>query len=327
LTAPFRNTVVLALALLLAAIVAGPASAEVLPTDNAADASVAPPPEGRTELQPPSADAAPADKKPAPADDPDLRWKGRAIIAGTAGIVLVYGATVWWNDSTLHFHSKKEGWFGQDTYAGGADKLGHAFFCYGATRLMTSAFESAGYDRDRALISGALSSFFLLAGVEVVDGFSEKEYGFSYEDFVMDAVGVAFGILMERAPSLDALLDFRVLFWPSGDSGKRFVDPVADYSGQTYLLVLKADGVPAFRDVPVLKYLELAAGYGTRGYWPPTSEHHREIFYGVSLNLSRLLGDTVFRDRFRGGKAQRATDTVLEYLQIPGTTYLLHHRL
>jgi hypothetical protein len=327
LTAPFRNTVVLALALLLAAIVAGPASAEVLPTDNAADASVAPPPEDRIELPPPSADAAPADKKPAPADDPALRRKRSAIIAGTAAVVLVYGATVWWNDSPQPFHSKNEGWFGQDTYAGGTDKLGHAFFCYGATRLLTSAFESIGFDRDRALITGALSSFVILAGIEVVDGFSKKQYGFSKEDFVMDAAGVALGILMERAPSLDALLDFRVLFWPSGDSGKRIPDPVSDYSGQTYLMVLKADGVPAFRNVPVLKYFELAAGYGTRGYYPVTTEHTRNIYYGVSLNLSRLFGDTVFRDRYRGGKAQRATDTVLEYLQIPGTTWFQHHRL
>ena len=327
MTAPFRNTVVLALALLLAAIVAGPASAEVLPTDNAADASVAPPPEDRIELPPPSADAAPADKKPAPSDDPALRRKQKAIIAGTAAVVLVYGATVWWNDLTVHFHSKNEGWFGQDTYAGGADKLGHAFFSYGATRLLTSAFESIGFDRDRALISGALSSFVIIAGIEVVDGFSKKQYGFSKEDFVMDAAGVALGILMERAPSLDALLDFRVLFWPSGDSAKSIPDPVSDYSGQTYLLVLKADGVPAFRDVPVLKYFELAAGYGTRGYWPETPEHHRNIYFGVSLNLSRLLGDTVFRDRYRGGKAQRAINTVLEYLQIPGTLFLGQHRL
>jgi hypothetical protein len=54
---------------------------------------------------------------------------------------------------------------------------------------------------------------------------------------------------------------------------------------------------------------------------------HRRIYYGIGINLSRLLSDTVFRGTFKGGKLQRGTDTVLEFLEVPGTAALTYSRL
>jgi hypothetical protein len=54
---------------------------------------------------------------------------------------------------------------------------------------------------------------------------------------------------------------------------------------------------------------------------------HRRIYYGIGINLSRLLSDTVFRGDLMGGKIQRGTDTVLEFLEVPWTAARTYRRL
>lgn len=262
----------------------------------------------------------------------DKRFRTQALIWGGAGTVLAYGATVWWKDgSSGHFRTTSEGWFGQDTYAGGADKLGHAYSTYVGTRLLASAFEWAGNDRDDAVVLSAATVFGTLLAVETLDGFSER-YKFSKEDLLMNAVGTGLGILFEKNKRLDDLFDFRLHYWPSGDA-KRLneVGPIGDHSGQTYLLIAKATGIPQLKNHDVLRYFELAAGYGSRGYEPndgaPALDRSRHVYLGISLNISEILRNTVFRGSAEKTRSQRVTDTVLEYVQVPGTAMLADHRL
>ncbi|WP_194712524.1 hypothetical protein [Noviherbaspirillum soli] len=81
-------------------------------------------------------------------------------------------------------------------------------------------------------------------------------------------------------------------------SGRRF-EPFGDYSSQTYLLVPKASGVDALRHHPVLRYIKVAVGYRARGCSDVCGRlvefGRRSLYAGVSLNLSELLGQTVFR--------------------------------
>jgi len=259
-----------------------------------------------------------------------LRWRNTAAIGGIVLTVGAYGAKNWWNeDMDSRPSTRHEGWFGEGTYAGGADKLGHAYITYAGTRLLARGFEALGNDPPHALRLAAWTSFGVLTGVEVVDAFSKK-WRFSYEDVACNAAGTVLAVLQERFPSFDALLDFRLLYQRSDDArALGEFDPIGDYSGQTFLLALKADGVPALHDVPVLRYVELLAGYGTRGYEPvaqPPSPPERLIYYGVGINLSRLLGDTLFRGRLGGGKIQGATDMILELVEVPGTAALASER-
>jgi hypothetical protein len=274
---------------------------------------------------------------PPPAGAPEepiargLRWKNAAVIGGIAATVGVYGMNSWWEDGfSGSFRTVDEGGFGQNTYAGGADKAGHAFFTYTGARLLTRGFEALGNDTGHALRLGVWTSLGVMTAVEVVDGFSKK-YRFSMEDAVANAVGAAFAVLVEKNPRIDALLDFRLLYQRSDDA-KRVgeTDVIADFSGQTYLLAFKVDGVPRLRDVPLVRYVELLVGYNTRGYEPndgTMNDPHRRIYYGIGINLSRLLSDTVFRGDLKGGKIQRGTDTVLEFLEVPGTAALTYTRL
>jgi hypothetical protein len=260
-----------------------------------------------------------------------LWWKNAALIGGIGITVGVYGANNWWEDGfSGSFRTIDEGWFGQNTYAGGADKAGHAYFTYTGARLLTRGFEALGNDPGRALRLGVWTSLGVMTGVEVVDGISRK-FRFSAEDAVANAAGGVFAVLEEKYPRLDALMDFR-LFYRRSDDARRVgdADPLADYSGQTFLLAFKADGVPQFREVPVARYLELQVGYNTRGYEPNDGvkiDPHRRIHYGVGINLSRLLSDTVFRGGLKGGKIQGTADTVLEFLQVPGTAARTYRRL
>jgi len=262
----------------------------------------------------------------------DKQFRTQALIWGGAGSVLAYGATAWWKEgSSGHFRTTNEGWFGQDTYTGGADKMGHAYAPYVGTRLLARAFEWAGHDRDSSLYLSAATVFGTLLAVETLDGFSNR-YKFSKEDLIMNAVGTGLGLLFEKNRRLDDLFDFRLHYWPSGDA-KRLnqVGPIGDHSGQTYLLVAKATGIPQLRNHDVLRYFELAAGYGSRGYEPnegvPYPDRHRNLYFGISLNISEILRNTVFRDSAEKSRSQRVTDTVLEYVQVPGTAVLADHRL
>ncbi|MGV3741636.1 MAG: DUF2279 domain-containing protein [Burkholderiaceae bacterium] len=262
-------------------------------------------------------------------DERQVHLRTWGIILGSSAAVGLYGQQKWWQDGfDSRFKQENEGWFGRNTYSGGADKLGHFFMAYAGTRLSSSAFEWAGNAPEDSLRLAALTTLGILSGVEILDGFS-RNWNFSKEDAIVNALGTGAGILMEKNPELDRLLDIRLLYWPSKESGREF-NPFGDYSGQTYLLVAKASGVPALREHPVLRYLEVAIGYGTRGYSDsPRKESidpERNVYVGLSLNLSEVLRDTVFHSR-QSRTTQRATETFLEFVQVPGTAGLVRQQL
>jgi len=259
----------------------------------------------------------------APPED-DLEWRNAAVIGGGTLLIGAYGMSKWWKEGfTDDFHSVDEGWFGRDTASGGADKLGHTYFCYSASRLLAQGFQAMGNEPDQALQLGLWSTLGIMTAVEVVDGYSKK-FAFSAQDVAMNLAGVGFGYLMERNPGLDRLIDFRLHYLPSkrGD-----FDIGGDYSGQTYLLVAKASGVPALRSNSVLRYFELALGYGTRDYELGPAQGSRHLYFGISLNVSEVLRQSAYRGDEKPGRTQRFTETFFEYLQLPGTAVpLADHR-
>jgi Predicted periplasmic lipoprotein (DUF2279) len=248
------------------------------------------------------------------------RW----IVWGTVLSYAAYGYRNWWSEDNSNFNFANEQWFGEDSYAGGADKLGHTYAAYLSMRLMTKQFQWAGHDHADSLKLGAIVAGSVLAGVEVLDGFTQR-FGFSREDLIMNFLGIGLGVLLEARPKWDALIDFRIQYWPSDDArklGER--DPISDYSGQTYFLVAKASGLPALRSRRYIRYFELALGYGSRGYEPDDGsllDRERRIYYGISVNLSHLLDNTVFKQR-QSSRTHNILHNVLEYYQVPGTAAL-----
>jgi hypothetical protein len=258
--------------------------------------------------------------RPAALSERTTRLRTTALMAATFGGTLAYGRAKWWKDGFGGgFKTVDEGWFGQDTRYGGADKLGHAMFAYTGSRLLTQAFGWAGHDASTALKLGLWTSVGTLMGVELIDGFSKK-WRFSKEDALANLAGGALAYAMERSPELDALIDLRIQY--SSPSGGHQFDPFGDYSSQRYLLVLKASGVPALQRHPLLKYLEVNVGYGTRNFdaGPGAPAPTRNAYFGISLNLSELLRNTAYQGNASPTRTQRATETVFEFMQIPATT-------
>jgi hypothetical protein len=257
---------------------------------------------------------------PSALNERTTRFRTAALMTAAIGGTLAYGRAKWWQDGFGDgFKTAREGWFGQDTRYGGADKLGHAMFAYTGSRLLTQAFEWAGHDSSTALKLGLWTAVGTLMGVELIDGFSRK-WRFSKEDAMANLAGGALAYVMERNPELDALMDLRIQY-SSSSGGKQF-DPFGDYSSQRYLLVLKASGVPALRRHALLKYLEVNVGYGTRNFdagpgAPPPTRH---AYLGLSLNLSELLRNTAYQGNATPTRTQRATETLFEFMQIPVTT-------
>lgn len=210
------------------------------------------------------------------------------VIAGAA--VLAYGLE-FWDYGAKSFQFKNEGWFGANTESGGADKLGHAYATYLTTLAFANLYEYWGFEREKSDLYGALSSFGVFTLIEFGDGYSQ--YGFSYEDMIMDSTGIAFAYLRRRSPVIRDLLDFRVQYVPSEAflSGGH-TDIVTDYSGYKYLLALKLDGIKRLEPTP-LQWFELHLGYFTRGFVTSDPEfipeESRHLYFGVGLNLSRIF--------------------------------------
>lgn len=255
------------------------------------------------------------------------RW----IIGGISLATAAYGFTSWWDKSSSQFQVRHENWFEADSPNGGADKLGHSYSTYVATRLMTQSFLWAGHTQPQAIKLAGLTSGLIMLGVEVMDGFTQK-YGFSPEDALMNLTGIGLGVLFDSYPQLDETFDIRLKYWTSDDA-KRLndYDPIADYSGQTYVLATKTSGIPGLREIPWVRYLEFDVGYGTRGYQPTdgtdNQPKYRNLYYGISLNFSLLFDDWIFKSPSKEhSRTQSVISNTLEYVQFPaGTLWFEHH--
>lgn len=266
-----------------------------------------------------------AAEQPAAPGPPNLRRRNAAIIGGTAVALAAYGLTQWWDKGfTRHFRTEREGAFGLDTEFLGIDKLGHAYSAYVGVRTLTPFYEAVGNSPEDARRLAAWSAWGTLTAVEVIDGFS-REYRFSHEDFIANTVGAVVGYALASNPEWDDLIDLRLSYRPSPLSN---FDPAGDYAGQRYWLVAKADGVAALRNVPVLRYLELSVGYGAPGVDTPDefslhdfAQRRREVFVGLSLNLSRVVADAFYGGRRSTTRTQRVAEYAFDIVQLPVMTY------
>ncbi len=233
----------------------------------------------------------------------------------------------WGGDGNWKLWSDSEGWFGSKRYAGGADKLGHAWATYGLARGGTELLvQWGGFSRLRStLISAALSET-LFFGVEIKDGFY---YEFSYGDFTFNSLGAALSIAMSLSPRLDELFDYRVQYFPS----QAYVDQLEggnvniaeDYTGETYLVALHLGGIHALRDMKYgtwSRFVDLAIGYGTDGYKPeqpqgfPKYRESQHSYIGITLNAQGLF-DWLLEKRSR--PARKITHGLFEMFNAPYT--------
>jgi hypothetical protein len=231
--------------------------------------------------------------------------------AGTLAVITALGFAVW--DYGSHsFRTANEGWFESNSTYGGADKLGHVFTCYALASFYNRAYKDWGYSSDDAILIAAASSWLTMSLIEIGDGFSVSQ-GFSWQDEVMNTVGVGVAYLRHRFPAVRERMDFRWEWFPSPSvrDGERF-DILTDYSGQKFVLAFKLDGWLRTGS-PLLKALEIQTGYYTRGYVSQDEDYfdgqHRYGYVGLGLNMTYLL------ERLTGRRAWG----IFDYYQVPYT--------
>lgn len=227
-----------------------------------------------------------------------------------ASLIGIWGLTEW-DYGSADWHDADEGWFEQDSKYGGADKFGHFWATYTFADALTGLYKHWGYDSQRANTYAALSAWTVQAFMEMADATSESQ-GFSWEDMMMNTFGALTSVLMEKYPELDRKIDFRVEYVFNVDVNGIF----DDYSNHYYSMVIKLDGFDSVENT-LLKYLELHAGYYSRGYDDETEDDTRSLYAGVSLNFSRLFQQNGWNK----------TGKTLEYLQVPYTVLKASHEL
>lgn len=238
-------------------------------------------------------------------------WETAGVVAGVTAL----GIKSWDWGSSKKFRFNPEGWFSDRTGSGGADKLGHAFTSYALTNALAERLVQQGRSPDRAALSAALTTQTIMLYVEIFDGLS-NDHGFAREDVVMNLLGTAVAAARQANPALRDTLDFRLEYEPSGYKGFR---PLSDYSGQKYLVAMKLGGFAGLRDTP-LRFLELQAGYYTRGFSQAEKAdgiaRRRHSFVGVGLNLNEVF---LGRRTPEENTLRSTTRFALEHVQLPHT--------
>jgi hypothetical protein len=210
----------------------------------------------------------------------------RHTIAATAVGGFLAGSLImsyndWWKGAGEPFHFTREGFV--DDYSLGIDKLGHAYTGFMYFHAINDILVWGGYSRDVAFWWGGGCSMFFLTAVEVGDGISP--YGFSWEDFAADAIGVGYGMLQEKHPFFRNI-DFKWSFVPT--DGWRWPPHFSDhYDAHTYWLAFNMHALlPGSVGDAWPAWLQPAVGYGVaRG------ESRRELVIGLDLNLNAFSSD------------------------------------
>ena len=238
-----------------------------------------------------------------------IPWLTGGIFAATFAI----GITDWdWGSEEFHFAD--EGFFGEDTFNGGMDKLGHAFGTYLLTDIFTDAIRNNADDPQWAELTAVGLAMGVMTTVEILDGYSG--HGFAWQDMVMNSLGAGFSYVRNTVPGMRDKIDFRLEYLPSGSDDDNF-KPHSDYAGQKYVLALTLAGFENLEESP-LRFFELQTGYYARGFTLQEEnegeERRRELYVGVGVNMGELLfGWPSVRDT-RIGRAGRRT---LDYVQVP----------
>ena len=229
--------------------------------------------------------------------------KFRIVNASAIGLITLWGFAKW-DYGSRSPHAQSEDWFGNDTKYGGADKLGHFWIDYTATRGLSALYETWGYPKDDAALYGALSAFAITGYMELGDSFSD--FGFSWEDMTMNALGSVAGYYLYKYPQLAEKIDFRVEYSFNPTQS----DFSTDYENLKHLLALKGSGFAGLNQ-GLTKYLELHLGYYTRGFDDDDGDKHRYLYVGLGLNVSELFAR----------RGYRKTATFFNFVQ-PPFTYL-----
>ncbi len=265
----------------------------------------------------------------APAPTPRKMLDGKTVLVSAAilAAVPIGGYALWWhgNDFT-RFKWAHEGWFGENTYAGGADKASHFVTTSIIGQAAVRFYRGMGHTPSDArwLSIGVVS----LAGIIVEAGDGFKYGGASWEDAVTNVTGAIVGAEIEYEGWGDKV-GFRYGLVPEENRGGETGPPVEHYSQEIYTADAKFAGL--LRKTPAgsgpLRYLMLSGTYATRGYRElPPALRERDAGIEIGLNIPEILRAAGFREE---GWWRKLIYAFFDFVRIPytqiGWRYDLNH--
>ncbi len=271
-------------------------------------------------------------------EDGDHRVRSLVVLGGIYAAVGSWMYLAWYHDQPRldGFTVGGDGYFGEDTYAGGADKLGHAWANTALTRGGAEMLRWGGWRRRPAAIISASLSWSLFLVVEIKDGYY---YQLSPGDMIGNTAGALLGVALTEWPALDRLLDFRVDYVPSaeyrsiiagtytGDQRLNSANFADDYSGQNYFLAAHLAALPRPASLPrwldaALDYVDVGVGFRTRSYKPDPpddqpSTRQQSLYVTMTLNLQHLVDRALHGRRGAGGGVRSVLHGLSEMCSLP----------
>lgn len=227
------------------------------------------------------------------------------------------------------FHFTAEGFFGKNTYAGGADKAAHLVDYTVAERALQMTYRRIGYTDTQSQWLGFATS--LAAGLTTEIGDGTTIFGFSWEDFTMDFLG-AFSAMTLSRTGWDDTFGFRYGSVDQDETPPCCVDISnigRDYSGEIYTADVKIAGLARrlkFNPGPA-RFLLLSLTYGSNGYNQASPDlRQRLVGLEIGIHFSEILRSLgVSREPIWGELLYFFFDTIrLPYTAI-GVRYDLNH--
>jgi hypothetical protein len=241
----------------------------------------------------------------------------------SAGVVLGSALNSFLDGSHQSYHFTDEGWFGESTRNGGADKAAHFVDYYIVSKELANLYVVFGHKPEHARWLGFGVS--ALAGLVTEIGDGTTRHGFSYQDLVMDVGGAAAAALVSALRAED-LVGFRHGFVKTCCAFSSFS---SNYDNEIFTADLALVGVARRLGVNIgpLRYLLLSVTYASRGYPDqPESIKQRQVGIEIGLHFKQILDDLrIGRNKWWGYALHAVFDNVRFPYTAVGFQYDLNH--
>ena len=146
------------------------------------------------------------------------------------------------------------------------DKVGHFYSAFQLSSIGSNLLQWSSVSKPKSDKLGALTSFFIMSSIEVLDGYSAG-YGASGSDMMANALGASFYLgqnLIWNETRIYPKFSFHRTDYasirPNTLGSTALEELIKDYNGQTYWLSVDMDKFIRFP-----KWLNLSVGYGASG--------------------------------------------------------------
>ncbi len=231
------------------------------------------------------------------------------------GLGLSIGGSITWKFATKwtgRFSVVDEGWFRRNTYAGGADKLGHMYTDFVLGRGLFHLYRAYNYSRKDSVFYSFVSGSVARTIMELADGFTT--YQFSAGDLLFNLLGSSSNALLLLDPKIEETFYMSWSYWPSDEVRAGHHDAAdfsTDYSGMVFgfnadvygLRRLAGQSSSHWSD-----YTYLGLNYFTRNFRQPDKE-----------NRERIVGASVGLAAHRFFRKDSIVGSTLRYVKIPLT--------